>query len=137
MKEQKVYRIIDANCNRAKEGLRVCEDIARFILDHKKISSRYKNLRHTLEKSISAFPFKKTILIKAREIEQDVGRGSIGPELKRNTTKDIYFANSQRVKESIRVLEEFAKLKNPKIAQQFKTIRYRSYALEKATAKLL
>jgi len=30
-----VLRIIDANTNRLKEGLRVCEDIFRFILNAK------------------------------------------------------------------------------------------------------
>jgi hypothetical protein len=44
---------------------------------------------------------------------------------------DIYYANSQRVKESIRVLEEFAKLRNKQVAEKLKKLRYRVYALEK------
>ena len=135
--QEKIYRIIDANANRAKEGLRVCEDVARFILDDRKSSEGYKRLRHQLEKSITSLPVSKKILIGARDIAGDVGTRSISAELKRGTVKDIFFANSQRIKESIRVLEEFSKLMNTKAAQSFKTARYKIYALEKNIIKKL
>jgi len=41
-KENKVGRIIDANLNRVKEGLRVCEEITRFILDNHKFTLNLK-----------------------------------------------------------------------------------------------
>jgi len=41
-----VLRIIDANTNRLKEGLRVCEDIFRFILNDKNIARQLKEIRH-------------------------------------------------------------------------------------------
>jgi hypothetical protein len=40
------YRVIDANLNRLREGIRVVEDIYRYILDDKDIASRLKNIRH-------------------------------------------------------------------------------------------
>ena len=47
-----LYRIIDANFNRSKEGLRVCEDMARFVWDDKILSVALKNIRHDLNKAI-------------------------------------------------------------------------------------
>ena len=133
--EGKIYRIIDANLNRAKEALRVCEDITRFILDDKKGTGQYKTIRHKLS-CIFEFPaFKKKMVIKARDIEGDVGKKSTPVEFKRNNVKDIFYANSQRMKESIRVLEEFTKLIDRECAQEFKKIRYQVYALEKDIVK--
>ena len=122
-------RILDANFNRAKEGIRVCEDICRFILNNSAVTKEYKKIRHELEKNLFSFDFRE--IIRARNIERDVGRGSLESEMKRNDIKDIFYANSQRAKESIRVLEEFAKLKNQQSARGLKKIRYQIYAVEK------
>lgn len=124
-----IYRVIDANFNRAKEALRVCEDVTRFILDDKNLSRRFKYLRHQLTGVLSALPFDQ--LIRNRDIVSDVGRGSISTELKRKDWPDIFYANIQRSKESVRVLEECVKLFNTKLAVRFKKMRYTLYALEK------
>ena len=131
IKEDKIYRIIDANLNRAKEGLRVCEDTSRFILDDVRLTKRYKGIRHQLSSVMSHFPVKKERVVQARNILGDVGKGSTALELKRNNIYDIFWANSQRTKESIRVLEEFSKLIKKTSAEDFKKIRYRIYHLEK------
>lgn len=133
--EGKIYRIIDANLNRTKEGLRVCEDIARFIFDNKKATKQYKVIRHQLFDALESFDIGQASFIKARDIRRDVGQGSTVTEFKRDTVRDIFYANSQRAKESIRVLEEFTKLLNRKPAQQFKKLRYKIYALEKDIVK--
>ena len=127
--DKKFDRIIDANFNRAKEGLRVCEDVCRFILDKKGPTQRYKAVRHELTKAISALKILEVIC--SRNIRGDVGRQSTSGEFKRAGAMDIYYANSQRVKESLRVLEEFAKLRNKKLAEDLKKLRYKVYALEK------
>ena len=127
--EKKLLRILDANFNRAKEGLRVCEDICRFILDDSKQTRQFKTLRHRLSTIVASLPLGK--LIACREIETDVGKSSTAIELKRGNISDIFYANSQRSKESLRVLEEFSKLINVGLAEDFKKIRYQLYALEK------
>ena len=43
-----VLRILDANSNRAREGLRVVEDYARFVLNSDEICGEIKDLRHRL-----------------------------------------------------------------------------------------
>ncbi len=80
-----------------------------------------------------ALGFKK--VVEARDIEGDVGRSTVASERTRANAADLFFANCQRVKESLRVLEEISKISNPSISQTFKTIRYKLYALEKAALK--
>ena len=126
---KKFDRVMDANFNRAKEGLRVCEDVCRFILDAKSPTRGYKTVRHQLTEIISKL--KVLEVIRSRNIEKDVGRRSTSVEFKRKSAMDIFYANSQRVKESMRVLEEFSKLHNKKLAEGLKKLRYKVYSLEK------
>ena len=44
--QNNTYRIIDANLNRLREGIRVVEDIFRYIYNDKELSTKLKNLRH-------------------------------------------------------------------------------------------
>ena len=127
-------RIIDANINRAKEGLRVCEEITRFILESRQLTSELKKIRHRIDALTKKLPLNSTDLLKGRESRRDVGKNIYINELKRKTLPDIFFANIQRVKESIRVLEEFTKLINRNIAVGFKQIRYDIYEIEKRAA---
>ena len=129
----KALRLIDANFNRAKEGLRVCEDICRFVHNNKNLTKRFKTLRHQLTEAVGSL--KIIEIMKARDIERDIGKTSIPGELKRKNTTDIFYANSQRAKESIRVLEEFAKLLNIQVSARLKKLRYTMYVLEKEFIK--
>lgn len=131
-----INRIIDANINRAKEGLRVCEEITRFLLDNPRLTSQLKALRHKIELLLPGLAT-KIELIQERNSRADIGAKIYGNELKRDNIKDIFFANIQRVKESVRVLEEFAKLLNKNTAVKFKEIRYATYELEKKIAKII
>jgi len=74
-------------------------------------------------------------LVEVRNSNQDVGRDIYINELKRSNCADIFFANIQRVKESIRVLEEFSKLKDINTAIKFKRLRYKIYEIEKRVVK--
>lgn len=125
-----IYRIIDANINRTKEGLRVCEEIARFILNSRTLTSKFKQIRHKVDALLKRLP-SRTTLLDERESLKDVGKEIYIHELKRRDSQDIFFANIQRVKESLRVLEEFAKLINKNIAIEFKRLRYDIYEIEK------
>ena len=63
-------------------------------------------------------------------IEGDVGRATSVSESKRADLNAVFWANSQRVKESLRVLEEVTKLMDPRISSKLKILRYKVYALE-------
>ena len=134
LRKDSIYRIIDANLNRVKEGLRVCEEITRFILDNHKFTAGFKKIRHEID-GIIRKTYPASMLLKERNSEADVGRKNSRGELKRSSCKDIFLANIQRVKESLRVLEEFSKLKDGKAALCFKQIRYKVYEIEKDSFK--
>jgi len=121
--------LIDANTNRAKEGLRVCEDIARFILKNKRLSSVLKNLRHGIDASL---PLSYAKLLDGRDSEKDAGRRiKCAAEFKRHSLREVLASNFKRSQESLRVLEEIIKLYSPKSAGLFKELRYKSYTAEK------
>ncbi|MFA4993344.1 MAG: thiamine-phosphate pyrophosphorylase [Candidatus Omnitrophota bacterium] len=133
-RKNNIHRIIDANFNRAKEGLRVCEEITRFILDNRRFTADFKNIRHEIDGIIKeTYPVCQ--LLKDRNSDNDVGRLNSRGELKRSGCRGIFWANIQRVKESLRVLEEFSKLADDKAALNFKKLRYRIYAIEKDSFK--
>jgi len=123
------YRIIDANVNRAKEGLRVCEDVCRFVLDAKTETAQLKRIRHAITDAVACID--RRALLQSRDTQADVGKGSIGPELTRTTVTDIFYANIQRAKESVRVLEECIKIVDQQSAEHMKKQRYALYILEK------
>lgn len=134
-KPNPIYRIIDANINRAREGLRVCEEITRFVLNSYHLTAQIKKIRHELKATLSRLSTKRFDLLKERDSLKDVGKYTTIGEGKRKDYKDVFFANIQRVKESLRVLEEFSKLIDKYIAERFKYIRYDIYDIEKKIAK--
>jgi len=101
---KKVFRIIDVNLNRAKEGLRCCEEVARFILDDSALTKRLKLLRHSIEDIIVESGVKKKLLCQARDIKKDCGKSFCVLE-KKDDWQSIFFANIHRTKEALRVLE--------------------------------
>jgi thiamine-phosphate pyrophosphorylase len=120
-----LYRVIDANLNRLKEGIRVVEDILRYRDNNKELSSKLKELRH-----LSRIK-ETTQLLKYRDVNNDVLRSSIKSELNRSDIDSIIVANFKRSQESSRVLEELYKLDNIEYSENFKYIRYELYNLEK------
>jgi len=127
----KILRIIDVNTNRAVEGLRVMEEVARFVLEKKRLSLKLKNIRGTLRKLVDRLQ-KGEIHFKHRKALKDVGRKVYTKnEAKRETVLDIFVSNAKRVQEALRVLEEFSKLIKPDLGKSFKDIRFKVYDLEK------
>ena len=120
------YRLLDANLNRAREGLRVIEDVARFLYDDKELSQNIRTLRLNLSKvTQNIYPR----LVKSRDPERDVG--STIREGKRSSLQEVLFANFRRVEEAIRVLEEFSRLISADAGDKLKKIRFRIYGIEK------
>lgn len=131
MNKDKLYRIIDANINRACEGVRVCEEIVRFACDDAEATSLLKNIRHNIK---TAFPkdFDYFSIKLARDTAGDVGNNTYeAGESIRTDMRQIFCINMQRVQEALRVLEEFIKLVEPKMGSVFKNIRYEVYQAEK------
>ena len=133
MAEQGVLRVIDANFNRCKEGLRVVEDIFRFILKQDDLRIILRKLRHSLDEIAQEKILKQAIL--SRNSKGDLGKKCDNLEIKRKDVNSLIYINLQRVKESLRVLEEFFKLIIPRHVSRIKKIRYEIYELEKKILK--
>lgn len=124
--EPKFLRAIDANLNRLREGVRVIEDIYRYIYDNKNIAYKLKEIRHKTKIE------SQVIFLKYRDIKNDVLKESTESEKNRADFEDILIANFKRAQESARALEEYFKLIDKNISNKFKIIRYELYELEKS-----
>ena len=124
-----VLRIIDVNTNRCAEGLRVIEEVARFILEDEELVKRIKSLRHDVRSGTRYFTDNPSSF---RDVENDPGSSfSTVAELSRSGIYDITRSNFSRVAEALRVIEEFGKLINSNGAEYYKNLRFRVYQLEK------
>jgi thiamine-phosphate pyrophosphorylase len=131
--------MIDANLNRSSEGLRVLEDVARFVLNDAELSQQLRVLRHDLASEVKSLSMR---FLSNRDSEHDVGRlhsKDKDKELNVETTSlqglaDLVTANAKRVEQSLRVMEELAKL--PELSSLlnpagFERTRFAIYTLER------
>ncbi len=125
---QAVLRLLDANANRALEGLRVCEDIARFALESPEAFRALRALRHEVAMAIRRLPVAPVALLRARD-SRDVGRRA--PASRVTAIEPLLLINFQRAKEALRVLEECARLLTPQRSAVFQRLRFRTYDAER------
>ncbi len=130
MSEKAVYRIMDANFNRAREGLRVMEEFCRFGLNNPTLSGRAKKLRHALCTTMGQLP--SEMLLCARDTDGDVGVGQIVEgQQQRSDLVDCLTAAAKRLAEALRALSECAQTLNPVLASELEKLRYQAYTLER------
>ncbi len=129
--DPQLLRMLDANLNRAREGLRVVEDCARFALNDKDLSGRCKSIRHRLRQASDELGLPDGALIGARDTGNDVGTSiTTDAEGQRpNGMRDIVSAACKRATEAVRVVEESAKTLGASGAS-FESIRYALYTIE-------
>ncbi|MEL6440271.1 MAG: thiamine phosphate synthase [Cyanobacteria bacterium J06621_8] len=122
-----IYRILDANLDRAREGLRIIEEWCRFGLNHQPLAEECKQIRQELAQ------WHSWELRQARDTLNDVGTELSHPqEEKRESIDQLLQANLCRSQEALRVLEEYSKLYETEMAKACKQLRYRVYAIESA-----
>ena len=132
MLKREIFRIIDANFNRSREGLRVCEEVTRFIWNSPALTRDLKTVRHGITDILKSTPETSKVLFETRDVISDVGRKERRKsEMKRLGYSDIFGANIERAKESLRVLEEFFKLINKNDSAKFTKLRFKVYEIEK------
>ena len=120
-----VCRILDANLDRAREGLRIIEEWCRFGLNSIQLTGQCKQLRQELAS------WHTPELRAARDTPGDPGTELTHPqEQQRASVAVLLQANFCRVEEALRVLEEYGKLYDPKMGGAFKQMRYQVYTLE-------
>ncbi len=126
-------RIIDANANRACEGLRVVEDYLRFALDDGHLAGMCKHLRHQLSSHVQE-NLPTDARLSTRDTQQDVGKEiRAEDEYQRSTEFEVAIASIKRVQQSLRCLEEYGKTTSSDLGAKFESLRYEMYTLEKAT----
>jgi thiamine-phosphate pyrophosphorylase len=123
-------RIVDANINRLGEGLRVLEEFARLTLNQKGLTQRLKDLRHQLLRQDYNLQIR---LLDARKADSDVGSDmEVTGEEKSKDVSTLVLANSHRVQESLRVIEELAKSPGLSLDSEiFRQARFALYTIEK------
>ena len=127
----RIYQIIDANLDRAREGLRVLEDWARFGLGENDFVVKIKNFRQILGKN------HLEVYKQSRNHIEDQCKGLTHQEqIKRGTPEQIISSNSGRIQEALRVIEEFSRLHNHELSKIASEIRYEIYTLEIDLLKL-
>ena len=128
-----ILRALDANCNRAREGFRVAEDVARFVLNDPKLLSQLKKLRHQVTAAEKSLFSSAQLRSAARDVAKDLGRGTKEKsEKKRSSSADLLKANLKRAQEALRSLEEFSKLLKHPASARFKKARYECYKIEES-----
>jgi len=132
---REIYRILDANFNRAREALRVIEDFARFGLDDAALAGRAKQMRSRLRQVLARFDAGD--LLAARDTRGDVGSSlTSATEGARADAPDVAAAACKRLAEALRTLEEYAKVAPPAAgggapaAPELESLRYEAYGLE-------
>ncbi len=121
----RISQIIDANLDRAREGLRVLEDWARFGLGSEELVIKIKNYRQILGKH------HLEIYKSSRNYIEDKCKGlSHIEQSKRKSPETIISSNSARVQEALRVIEEFSRSHNNNLSKIASEIRYEIYTLE-------
>ncbi|HTL89833.1 MAG TPA: thiamine phosphate synthase [Leptolyngbya sp.] len=120
-----LYRILDANLDRAREGLRVVEEWCRFGLNDVALTEQCKHWRQELAQwHLPEFRA-------ARNTPADPGTDLTHPqEATRRSVEQVLQANLSRVEEALRVLEEYGKVDHADMAIAVKQMRYEVYTLE-------
>ena len=131
-----VLRAMDANFNRAKEALRVLEDISRFFLENKKMTAGLKKLRHGLTQALLKFPAAYRDWLEARDSSGDVGKKNRIQDAPETTLQALWISNMKRCQEALRVLEEFSRAVPGPQSGDFEKFRFSLYELEKKSFRL-
>jgi len=120
-----VYRILDANLDRAREGLRIIEEWCRFGLNHAQFTAECKQLRQELAR------WHTDAIRSTRDTPGDPGTHLTHPQEEcRTDVQHVLQANFCRIEEALRVLEEYGKLDAPEMSHSCKQMRYQVYTLE-------
>lgn len=128
--DRSMYRIIDANFNRAREAARVIEEFCRFALNSRLLSKRVKQLRHELSSAIGRLDAGS--LMSSRDTPGDVGIGqAVESQLTRGSLNDCLIAGCKRLSEALRAIAEVCSIEDRALAEAIEKLRYDAYTLEK------
>jgi len=123
-------RILDANANRAREGIRTAEDYIRLALMHPRWSQRLKGIRHALTDALREY---QDELLKTRNVASDPGRAMLsdeGPAAATESAKCVALRGIKRAQEALRVIEENLRGATPAVGNRMGAFRFELYDAE-------
>ncbi|MDX2254809.1 MAG: thiamine phosphate synthase [Pseudanabaenaceae cyanobacterium bins.39] len=131
LSQQVIYRILDANLDRAREAMRTIEEWCRFGLENGDLCQQAKHIRQQLGQ------WHREEFRLARNTPEDPATGLSHPqEVSRVDVRSVLRANMARLQEAIRVLEEYSKIIDPSMAEAMKQMRYGVYSFESELIKV-
>ena len=129
---RQIMRIVDTSFNRVSEGLRVLEEVACMLLNDETLTQRLKTIRHRLIVTDAATNLQ---LLEARDADGDIGANiGVPGEGNEKDLQNVLVANSRRVQESLRTLEELAKIPGTLVeldTNKFRQTRFSVYTIER------
>jgi thiamine-phosphate pyrophosphorylase len=131
MARRSLLRLIDANANRALEGARVCEEIIRFHLEATREFRKIRALRHKIACALNQLHIPRAEVLAARASRYDIGRRATASSVE--SLEQLLVINFQRLKESLRALEECSRVLAPRKSELFQQLRFRAYGVERDT----
>ena len=132
VKTESVLRILDANGNRAREGLRTAEDYIRFTTGEGRWAKRLRTLRHQVTEALDRVASKEQLLA-ARCVLSDSGHPQANEEAHvedHGAPRDVALRGLKRAEEAIRVLEEYTRGTDIEAARRFSETRFAAYEAE-------
>ena len=132
--DSQLPRILDANANRAREGLRTAEDYARFILNDLNFAENLRIVRQGLTTVLLSIPQLSIALVDSRNVVSDPLQPANWTDEVRSAKFETPVETAQRglkrAQEALRVLEEYLRTSHPQSATEFSKFRYSAYELE-------
>jgi thiamine-phosphate pyrophosphorylase len=127
-------RIIDANANRAREGLRTAEDYVRFALGNHKWALVLKTIRKAVTDLVQT-AVNSDSLLASRDVPNDPQRSVCQEELNRaakgnDSSRNVALRGLKRAQEALRVLEEYTRSEAPSASAEFSQHRFHLYEAE-------
>jgi thiamine-phosphate pyrophosphorylase len=130
-----IFRILDANANRAREGLRTAEDYIRFSVGAVRWAKRLRTYRHALTEVVDRIVSPER-LVAARRVNRDIGHPAANTEAHApgaSSARDVALRGLKRAEEAIRVLEEYVRGLDAEAARRLSEVRFGAYEAEQWT----
>jgi len=130
--DQQIFRLIDANVNRGREGIRTAEDYIRFTVGQGVWAARLKTIRHGLTATIN-----RHFALRELVCSRNAGTDPLRPESNEppssshgDDARTVALRGLKRAQEALRVLEEFCRSVNPAASVELSQSRYACYEAE-------
>jgi len=148
-------RLIDANANRAREGIRTGEDYIRFVAGEGRWASELKRIRHsvtlllashfsnkqlTASRNVGSDPFNPSDATPPptpsccgegdRGVTPSCGGEGAGGRPATESSREVALRGLKRAEEALRVLEEYTRAESAATAVQFAQHRFALYEAE-------